>query len=199
MFKGSTGGGLDLVWRGDSQYPNGATAKDSDNNILSFPLANSQLYNLQLVLFVMFTLACNVLLLNILIALMSSVYNDVNKKAASQYRFDKALLMIGLERLFIGQQAGQAKRWLHVVAPKESEFWNNDRGEFDGMRDYVDVKFAALSKQTTAEIAELSKQNAENAKLLGQKLTILDKNMKSLAHQNAEIKQFLSKKFPNGF
>ena len=115
MFKGSTGGGLDLIFAGDSQYPNGAQAG------LHFPIANTELYNLQLVLYVLVTLICNVLLLNLLIALMTSIYNDAKSRASAQYRMDKTLFMLGMERLLFnfGFKFDREK-WVQVSAPRSS-------------------------------------------------------------------------------
>ena len=158
MFKGSTGGGLDLVWRGDSGFPNGASSPGNP-----FPVANSQLYNLQLILYVLFTLACNVLLLNMLIALMSSVYDEVNQVAAAQYRLDKTRLMLNLEKTFIGKKSGSSKRWLHVIAPKESEFWkNSNKSEIDEVKDHVDrrldLKFEESNERIDTKFKDTDKR-----------------------------------------
>ena len=142
MFRGSTGGGLDLIWRGDSQYPNGATS----NGI--FPIGNTQLYNLQLVLFVLFTLICNVLLLNLLIALMSAVFATVSEKASAQYRMDKTMLMIGLEGQFLRRPLQvTSERWLHIVAPKESPFWEKEGTVMDRLRDHVREGFGKVNTE----------------------------------------------------
>ena len=147
MFKGSIGGGLDLVWRGDVQFPNGAQYNGT------FPIGDSNLYNLQLVLYIMFSLVCNVLLLNLLIAQMSSVYDQVNHVAAAQYRLDKAKLMIGLEASFLRfESKSKSPIWLHVVAPKTSSFWEIERTGLDGIKDHIDIRVKDVHKQLSEEV-----------------------------------------------
>jgi WD40 repeat protein len=72
-------------------------------------------YNLQLALFVAFMLIVNVMLLNLLIALMSSVYDRVSEKATAVYRWESAKLLLMLERLFPVNE--ETRPWLHVTAP----------------------------------------------------------------------------------
>ena len=175
MFKGSTGGGLDLVWRGDAQYPNGAQAG------VQFPVANSDLYNLQLILFVFFSLACNVLLLNILIALMSSVYAEVNDIAAEQYRLDKTLLMLTLERNFLGNdKKASKKRYLHVVAPKGSDFWSsegtimaivkNTENTINTIAESINKISVTNSSEFESKISALEQKLTEQSNILSQKI-----------------------------
>ena len=180
MFKGSTGGGLDLIWRGDSSYPNGASAFGSNGTIL-FPMANSQLYHIQLVMFVLFTMVCNVLLLNLLIALMSSVYDDVNQKAASQYRLDKVRLMLEMETILISvsHKIGAAKRWLHVVAPKDSSFWNADHSDVEDVKNHVDAKFDHFSTLVENKFSVIDNkfESLEN------KIELIHRNVITLSRQ----------------
>ena len=77
-----------------------------------------------MVTYILFTLACNVVLLNLLIALMGSVFDKVADVASAQYRLDKTKLMISLERLFLYRESQlKSKRWLHVIAPENGMFW----------------------------------------------------------------------------
>ena len=100
-------------------------------------------------------MTCNVLLLNLLIALMSSVYDSVYEKAEAQYLMDKTRLMLGLESIFISTARASAPRWLHVTGPKESRFWKSKATEveeleskmsqkFDKAEHHVNHKFSAL-------------------------------------------------------
>ena len=139
MFKGSTGGGLDLVWRGDLQFPNGAAYNGT------FPIGDSNLLNLQYVIFILFSLICNVLLLNLLIALMSAVYTSVSEVASAQYRLDKAKLMIGLEDIFLWtNNQTSAPRWLHMVGSITSTFWENSSNDLRSERVKLEAQIMSL-------------------------------------------------------
>ena len=197
MFRGSTGGGLDLIWRGDTIYPNGALEGDG-----SFPIGNTQLYNLQLFLFVVFTLCCNVLLLNLLIALMSSVFVSISEKASAQYRLDKTRLMIGLEEMFLySNKQLQSPRWLHVVAPKEDRFWVKEGTGIDQLKDQIQDQFSGMAcrlddlkqQSVTADtrgdssITQLKAQIHELTTETSHKLNRLEEIIKALAESQRQV------------
>jgi F0F1-type ATP synthase membrane subunit b/b' len=112
-FKGAVSG-ADLYFRN--------TPADTANVAFA---DHSDLYNLQLILYVMFTLVANTLMLNMLIALMGSVYNDVVAVARSQFRLERAKLLLSLENLFLLKKArgSTAELWLQVVAPVNGDMW----------------------------------------------------------------------------
>ena len=92
------------------------------------PSTLTHLYNFQLVLFVCFSLVCNVLLINMLIALMSSKFAAVTEAAGSHYRMEKTKLMLGLENLCFNtvlrkSNQGLTAPWLFVVAPTHADMW----------------------------------------------------------------------------
>ena len=198
MFRGSTGGGLDLVWRGDTIYPNGALEVDG-----AFPIGNSQLYNLQLFLFVVFTLCCNVLLLNLLIALMSSIFVSISEKAAAQYRLDKTRLMIGLEDMFLhNRQQTQSPRWLHVVAPKEDRVWDKEGTGVEQLKDQIHDTFKTMACQldelkqrsintdtrSDTTVAQLKSQIHELNAETNHKLNRLDDMISKLAESRQHVR-----------
>ena len=159
LFKGATGGGFDLQFRGDIPYPP----------------HSSQLYNLQLIMYVLFILVCNVLLLNLLIALMASVYSDVKEKAAAQYRLDKVLLMLGMEGMFYHfDSALKSNTWLHVVAPIKHEIWASSAlTETVKIRNRVDEKTEEVKRQVddvSIKLSELRKQTDKMEKRLESKI-----------------------------
>ena len=65
----------------------------------AFQPQDTQLYNLQLVVYVAVVFIANMLLLNMLIALMNSVFNDVTAKADVYQRMQKADLVLEIERV----------------------------------------------------------------------------------------------------
>ena len=131
-----------------------------------------------MVTYILFTLACNVVLLNLLIALMGSVFDKVADVASAQYRLDKTKLMISLERLFLYRESQlKSKRWLHVIAPENGMFWtgvvlndmtairqlsSNTDSMVDKMRFDVDAlksKSDDLRKQIDTLSLDMVKQN----------------------------------------
>ena len=67
----------------------------------AFEPQETQLYNLQLVTNVAIVAIGNLLLLNMLIAMMNAVYSTVTAQAGRHYRLQKAGLIIELERTFL--------------------------------------------------------------------------------------------------
>ena len=58
----------------------------------------------------------NVIMLNMLISLMGAVYEDVASQARSQYRMEKAKLMLSLENLILRFKFQRvAPPWLHYL------------------------------------------------------------------------------------
>eukprot|EP00042_Codosiga_hollandica_P058936 m.896051 g.896051 ORF g.896051 m.896051 type:complete len:1174 (+) comp60004_c0_seq12:302-3823(+) len=113
MYSGSVHG-MNPVLRNSSSTVDGV-----------FPFDDaSQLYNLQLLLYAGFTLLANVLMLNLLIAQMGSVFSRVTQLAGPQYFYQKATVLLHLERLFIRRRVSLRRNpWLHIVAPETSDIW----------------------------------------------------------------------------
>ena len=82
-----------------------------------------------------------------------------SENAAAQYRLDKTKLLLGLEGLFLRtDKHTHAPRWLHVVAPTESKFWNKESTDFGDLSDHVDDKF----KDLEAKFNDLKEQVMKN-------------------------------------
>ena len=181
MFKGSTGGGLDGVFRGDAQFANGAGAGNG------FPISNSELYNLQLILYVLFSLACNVILFNLLIALMSAVYEDASASAAAQNLHNGTQLLMDMEKfksnfVRVNKKKLNIGEWLHIIAPDESQFWDKamsstdqTNGKIDDVRREMEDRLAVIDRhvnKTNDKIELLSRKTANDiltiTDLLGQ-------------------------------
>ncbi len=83
------------------------------------------LYNLQLVVFVIFTLIATLLMLNLLIAFMGSVFQEVMAVSEPSYLLGKAGLILSLENLFFHSKKTQkSEAWLHLVAPLNGNMWS---------------------------------------------------------------------------
>eukprot|EP00042_Codosiga_hollandica_P009187 m.21404 g.21404 ORF g.21404 m.21404 type:complete len:1119 (+) comp32788_c0_seq1:123-3479(+) len=170
MFKGATGG-MDAVIRDSAS---------SD----PFPFdGHSELYNLQLVLFVLFTLAANVLLLNLLIALMGDIFDRINAVANPQYRLEKAKLLISLERLFLRFPFQRTrKRWLHISAPVHGDMWEVAVGTGEYIAGIEQRVSSKMAQEQLDKVKEMQEQHS--------------KQLSSQAHLIDELKQLLLERLP---
>ena len=120
--------------------------------------SSTSLYDLQLLIYVLFTFTCNVLLLNLLIALMGSVFQRVADEAAAQYRLDKTYLMISLEELFLrSKRHALCNPWVIVMAPEECDLWSETAKDYAmvAMETRINDKIDEASRRTEAKIEEL--------------------------------------------
>eukprot|EP00042_Codosiga_hollandica_P037786 m.301457 g.301457 ORF g.301457 m.301457 type:complete len:1383 (+) comp55224_c0_seq8:392-4540(+) len=150
------------------------------SNSGGFPFADSTgLYNLQLFLFLLFTLSCNVVLLNLLIALMSSVFNDTVQVAAPSYRLEKSKLILNLELVFIDSIIGRTltaciqrfqrrkaqHAWLHIVAGEHRNTWRRAavKPTEEALQDLTEKldSFVQASDQNKGQSTELAKSVQE--------------------------------------
>ena len=171
VFKGSTGGGIDLHMHGD---------------VFPFPPSpnGTQLYDLQFFLFIFFTLTCQILLLNMLIAQMASVFVEMTRSSAAQYRIDKAKLLIALEGLFLRRdKQTKSERWLHVIAPVYHDLWErhalNETIELKNHMDSVQRKLHLEITELRTQMDEIVRQNAKITKLIEDRSSDLLRNQRS--------------------
>lgn len=150
IFSGIIGGFIPVIRN---------TGTDSNMDFVN----QTALYNLQLVIYVLFVLIANVLFLNLLIALMGSVYSDVTEKAYPQYRFEKARFLISLERLFLLRDNQRAsKKWLHFIGPHEAKIWAHEDIDVNVSIENLKADMQKATKEESeklrAELIEIKKQ-----------------------------------------
>jgi hypothetical protein len=78
----------------------------------------------------LFTLVANVIMLNMLIAQMGNSFNQCSEIAIPQSLLDQTKSLISFERIFKRFTTRRTGiRYLHVVAPRDGEFWSaNGKG-----------------------------------------------------------------------
>ena len=83
------------------------------------------------------------MLLNLLIAIVSEIYDQVMSTKVSQVYKEKAKLLIDLEKLFINSRAGGKKQYLHLL--RYAKAADEGAAEFESKIRKITGKIAALS------------------------------------------------------
>jgi hypothetical protein len=118
-FSGAITGTLPLLFRD----------MDGFDNLLG---DREELYYLQLVAYCLFLTIVPVLLMNLLIALLFDIYDRLHIEADLHFRLEKTKLLLALEALFPRwPHRLSAARWLHALAPRDSDLWARDDTEGD--------------------------------------------------------------------
>jgi hypothetical protein len=133
---------------------------NGDNDASSVFEHHADLYIIQIIIFFLFTLLTNVIMLNMLISLMGAVYEDVASQARSQYRMEKAKLMLSLENLILRFKFQRvAPPWLHIVAPELAEIKRradaNDQKLLEMQQSY-EQKLLEMQQSTDKKLTQLT-------------------------------------------
>ena len=97
---------------------------------------------------------------------MASVYVEMTRISAAQYRLDKTKLIIALEGLFLRTtKQTNSERWLHIIAPVHHDLWEPlAYNESIELKNHIDAATTKIQKQFQQEIGELKAQVEENIK-----------------------------------
>eukprot|EP00042_Codosiga_hollandica_P021188 m.72301 g.72301 ORF g.72301 m.72301 type:complete len:440 (-) comp50240_c0_seq1:153-1472(-) len=157
-------------------------------------------YRLQIFLCVLFLLLSNVLMLNMLIALMGSVYSQVYETAKAQYLLQKVRLLASLERVFRRRKRSSNNRnsalpWIFFTTPTAD---TQDRGKLSsGLASTSAGSFQNLQKNqfSTERITKLEQdvqvfdQRGEELRHHKQDLQVVTQEVQNLTRQLDELRQ----------
>ena len=147
------------------------------------------LYNLQLVLYVVFTLICNVLLLNMLIALMAEKFISIHRNADWQFRTEKARLMLSLERIFLRSDKQMiSDPYLFIVSPvHDAKIVEQD--ELANSIDQVKHQGQSLQHEVHTVKLKLVEQSADVRSLVAQ---TEEKQTRQMSDLSGELKKHVA-------
>jgi hypothetical protein len=131
----------------------------------------SGLYTMQIMVYLAFTFICNLILLNMLIALMGSIFEDVMGRAIATFQIGRAHLILDLETAHPRRPFQPKKRWLVVQAGKDSEYWpNEDNSDVEELKAYQDQAMhrmmSDMKEQQNSARQELEEVKSEMKHLL---------------------------------
>ena len=124
------------------------------------------------VLFVIFTYFINIVMLNLLIALMGDIFDKIQENAGAEFMFARAQIILTYEMVYsdlLGKEKENFPKWLQVLVPVLKESEDLDYHEWDGRmralrRAIKDVK-TELSEKIDATLLEVQVLRNENAKM----------------------------------
>lgn len=135
--------------------------------VTEFPDTSSGEYFSTALLFIVFTAFINIIMLNLLIAIMSDIFDRVQESAQSEFLFARARIILEFEDMLKAKKSGSKNEdvfptWLQVLTPADEQKKNQSdspNDEWSGRVQKVTSSIKELEAKIETNVAEAAKSD----------------------------------------
>ena len=144
---------------------------------------------LSITLFIVFTVLINIVLLNLLIALMGDIFDRIQENARAQFLFSRARIILEFESIVAPEQLNSEKgmgratdcpKWLQVLVPTSSVHRGGKKAEGTGTGDHWGGKMRAIKngqqqvyRNLRSDIESIRGDMNERMCLMNEEMTVM--------------------------